>query len=109
MLRKLLHRAGAFTRLPQVATRGPKMYFSSKTDPDGADRNDYQHPDFRPFHYDKHGRDWADNWQDARNGLEQSPIALYRSHQPGVDIGGDLQVITFDDVEYRHRYGVNHE
>lgn len=32
-----------------------------------------------------------------------------RNVPDGQELDGNLQVMTFDDVDYRHRYGVNHE
>ena len=46
--------------------------------PDGEDRNDYEHPSFKSFNYNRHGRDWGKGWPLADLGVEQSPIALYR-------------------------------
>ena len=83
--------------------------FAPPTNTDGEDRNDYQHPNFKPFDYEKHGSDWVEvpKWK-VNVGTEQSPIALFRS-QPAEELDGELKIHTFDDAEYRHRYAVNME
>ena len=47
---------------------------------DGKERNDYEHKDFVPFDYDKHGKKWdPEKWPLNKSGREQSPIALFRN------------------------------
>ena len=79
--------------------------------PGGEERNDYEHPSFKAFGYDKHGRDWSEqkaDWHLAKDGQEQSPINLYRT-DPGDKLDGDFRTLYFDDEQYKHRYGVNYE
>ena len=76
--------------------------------PEGEDRNDYQHPSFKPFGYDKHGEDWDNQkWPLVKNGQEQSPINLIRHLEPNQVLDGKFERVIFNDEEYKHRYIVN--
>lgn len=72
--------------------------------PDGKERNDYQHKEFTPFHYNGHCEQWDnEKWPLNVKGLEQSPIALFRQGNPQ---NGHV-ALDFQDMSYEHKYNPN--
>ena len=91
-----------FNQVKRLTRVLPRAQFSWI--PDGKERNDYQHKEFVPFDYQKHGKYWdPKKWPLAFESQEQSPIALYRNpaNHP------NFHSITYCDRDYEHKYEDN--